>query len=287
MAFTLARNSGANVPTEVQRWQYFLRRMRIPQVGGIDGDFGQKTEEGTKIFQLQAGLSANGKVNEATLGKAAELGYTILPDDYYETRADAGFPPEPADLDSPGNTFRNQTFTCFRFKQLQLSARGDPDGVVITRSCDGEFADWTSAKIVDIEIPQLAFAVGYPGRLTCHRRAADAIRAVFAAWEAADLLHLIRTFDGCFNPRYKRGKSPSDGAHGLKDSVDVTLLSNHAFGSALDINADDNPFGGPVAKIGRRGCVREMVEIANAHNLYWGGHYQSTKDGMHFELSRL
>lgn len=287
MPFTLERNSNRNIVTEVQRWQYFLRRMRIPQTGMIDGSFGRKTEEGTKIFQIQNGLSASGKVNLATLNKAAEFGYSILPDNHYRDRAAPGYPPRPDDLGSPSNAFRNRTFTCFKFKQLRRSARPDAEAIVITGSCDGAISDWSAEMIIDIEVPQLAFAVGYAGRVTCHKRAAASIAAVFAAWERADLLHLIRTYEGCFVPRYKREQAPPGGnGHGLRQSADVEELSNHAFGSAFDINAGDNGFGEPVQKIGQRGCVRELVEIANQHGLYWGGHFGTT-DGMHFELARL
>jgi len=31
---------------------------------------------------------------------------------------------------------------------------------------------------------------------------------------------------------------------------------------------------------------RELVEAANSIGIYWGGHF-STKDGMHFEISKL
>jgi hypothetical protein len=35
-----------------------------------------------------------------------------------------------------------------------------------------------------------------------------------------------------------------------------------------------------------KGSVRELVPIASEQGWYWGGHYQSRKDGMHFELVR-
>ena len=38
---------------------------------------------------------------------------------------------------------------------------------------------------------------------------------------------------------------------------------------------------------GRRGSVRELVEAANSLGIYWGGHFSTTKDGMHFEISKL
>lgn len=287
MPFTLARFASNNVVTEVQRWQYFLRRVKIDQTGRIDGSFGKKTEDGTKIFQIQAGLPPSGKVNLATLEKAREIQYTIVPDDYYSKLSSGSFPPKPAALHSPSNTFRNQHFTCFKFKQLRRDARPDAEAIVMTSSCDGEINDWRSQLIIDIEIPQLRFAVGYPGHVTCHRRAAKAIATLFEAWEAADLLHLVLSYEGCFVPRYKRRQAPPGaGGHGLRKSSDVSALSNHAFGSAFDINAGDNPFGEPPQKFGRRGCTRELVEIANQKGLFWGGHFDSN-DGMHFEIAKL
>src|SRR5262245_52902142 len=56
MPFFLKRG-GNNVPLEVQRWQYFLRKQNISQVGRIDGQFGLKTENATKFFQVQHGIS--------------------------------------------------------------------------------------------------------------------------------------------------------------------------------------------------------------------------------------
>jgi Putative peptidoglycan binding domain len=78
MPFQLSR-AGNNVPAEVQRWQYFLRKQGIDQVGLIDAEFGLNTELATKFFQVKHGISANGKVTESTLLKAKEFGYTLLP----------------------------------------------------------------------------------------------------------------------------------------------------------------------------------------------------------------
>ena len=286
MPFTLSRG-GPNVVAEVQRWQYFLRRMRIPQTGLIDGSFRMKTETGTKIFQMQAGLPVTGKVNATTLGKAEEHGYTILPDTYYQERAGDAFPAEPDDLSSPSNSFRNDKFTCFKFLQRPRPPRPDREAVIIKGACDGSTSDWEAEMIVDIEVPQLEFAVGYPGRVTCHKRVAEQIAALFKAWQDADLLHLITRYDGCFVPRYKRGQAPHpSNGHGTRKSSDVPELSNHSFGSAFDINADDNPFGERPVFCGERGCTRELVAIANQHGLFWGGHF-NTRDGMHFEVARL
>ena len=154
-------------------------------------------------------------------------------------------------------------------------------------SCDGALPDWTAAQIVEIAVPQLRFATGFNGTVRCHRRAAGQIKRLFEAWERADLLHLIRSYDGCFVPRYKRRQAPPGaGGHGLKSSVNVAELSNHSFGSAFDINAVDNPFGAIPAMCGQRGATRELVAAANAEGIFWGGHFD-TRDGMHFELAKV
>ncbi len=286
MAFRLARGA-RNIVTEVQRWQYFLRKRGIAQVGSIDGDFGLKSETGTKMFQASVGLPANGKVDDRTLAAAAALGYSIKPDDFYDKLRAAGGPPKPSSLTSPDNPSRNRDFTCFKFRQLRRDLRPDKEAIVIRGSCDGTTPDWVAGKIVDIEMPQLRFARGYNGTFRCHKLAAPIFKRLFERWEQADLLHLILTYEGCFVPRYKRGQAPDvDAGHGDRESKDVGALSNHSFGSAFDINYADNMLGSVPADWGTHGCVRELVAAANAEKIYWGGHF-NTKDGMHFEISKL
>jgi hypothetical protein len=286
MAFRLARGA-RNIVTEVQRWQYFLRKRGIAQVGAIDGDFGLKSETGTKMFQASVGISPNGKVDDRTLTAAAALGYSVKPDDYYDQLKASGGPPAPGNLTSPGNASRNRDFTCFKFRQLRRDLRPDKEAIVIRGSCDGTIADWVADKIVDIEMPQLRFARGYNGAFRTHRLAAPQFKRLFERWERDDLLHLILTYEGCFVPRYKRNQAPAgDAGHGDRESKDVPQLSNHSFGSAFDINYADNLLGSVPADWGAHGCTRELVAAANAEKIYWGGHF-GTQDGMHFEISKL
>jgi hypothetical protein len=287
MPFTLSRSGRGNVPAEVQRWQYFLRRLNIPQAGSIDGQFGMKTEAGTRIFQLGAGLPATGKVDVRTLEQASQRGYTIVADDHYQRRAGTAFP-RPPDFSSPSNATRNRDFTCFTFLQRPLSQRPDAEAIVIKASCNGQHPDWENAHIVEFDMPQLKFARGFNGTFRCHVKAAPLFKTLFAKWEQDDLLHLILSYEGCFVPRYKRGKAPPGAnGHGEKQSSDVDKLSNHSFGSAFDINFVDNMLDSEPALCGQRGSVRELVAAANAIGIFWGGHFGSPLDGMHFEISRL
>ncbi|NWF80917.1 MAG: hypothetical protein HXY37_12855 [Chloroflexi bacterium] len=67
-----------------------------------------------------------------------------------------------------------------------VRASGDP--VTITNG-------WEHEHLVDVSIPQLAqIRGGNGGRLRFHRIAAAQLQRLFAAWEAAGLLQLIKTF---------------------------------------------------------------------------------------------
>jgi D-alanyl-D-alanine carboxypeptidase/Putative peptidoglycan binding domain len=285
MSFFLSRG-GKNVPAEVQRWQYFLRKSGYAQAGKIDADFGTNTETATKFFQVNCGITPTGKVDLRTIERAATFGYVVVDDDYYATRQ-GDYPKPPTALTSPNSATRNRDFSCFKFLQRPLANRPDAEAMVIQGSCDGAIPDWTEANIVRVEVPQLTFAIGYTGSIRVHRNAAEAIQALFANWEREGLLHLILSYEGCFVPRYKRKHAPPGlGGHTVKKSSDVGSLSNHSFGSAFDINYTDNQLGTEPAACGMRGSVRELVDAATAAGIYWGGFF-SNKDGMHFEISEL
>jgi hypothetical protein len=262
-------------------------KQNVPQVGRIDGQFGLKTENATKFFQLQHNISVTGEFDAMTRDAAKTLGYQVVPDNHYDDKTGKQFPPKPRNLRSPSNESRNEGLGCFKFKQLPLANRADPDEIVVLGSCDGATDDWRRTNIVDIEIPQLRFAAGFTSTVTCHKLVAPQLKKLFARWEELDLLHLVRDFDGTFSPRYKRGRSPSDAGHGVKRSADVDGLSNHAFGSAMDVNAEDNSFGKQPALCPMRGCVRELVAPASEIGFFWGGYFSSPKDGMHFEFANF
>jgi hypothetical protein len=283
MPFLLSRG-GRNIPAEVQRWQYFLLKHDFKQVGAIDGRFGAKCELATKYFQTQQGIKVTGSLDGTTLNAAQKLGYTVLPNDYYKVRAGTDWPDKPQGVKSPSNKWRNDTFHCFEFTQLARKYRDSKESIVLGGSCDGKVKDWTKEYIEEISIPQLRFAKAYPGYVLCHKLASDYFRALFEAWEQADLLHLILYYDGCFVPRYKRHQAPGDAAQPARKSSDVDQLSNHSFGSAMDMNFVQNQFPATPALCGEVGSTRELVEAAAKLGFYWGGFFL---DGNHFELAHL
>ncbi|PIL20751.1 hypothetical protein P775_07960 [Puniceibacterium antarcticum] len=290
MPFKLARG-GNNIPAEVQRWQYFLLRRGIPQVGRVDADFGQKTEDATRIFQLQQNLSTSGKLDATTIETAKAFGYTVLPDDYYQQRNGANWPPRPDGLSSPNNAWRNSNLGCFDYIQKASKFRDRIERIVIKGDCAGTTNDWTQAQINDLRSSAFSHADGYNGYFRVHGKAKDALEELLNQWKAADLLHLVISFAGAFDPRYIFGYNPGNSPQPKRKSTDPDhggKLSNHAFGSAFDINATWNWIGNEPARCGSKGSVRELVEAANRAGFYWGGHFGGGRiDGMHFELAAL
>ena len=192
-----------------------------------------------------------GKLDARTLDVAQTIGYTVQPNNYYSEPSSAGFPARPSasTLASPDNATRTANFKCFKFKLPPRDQRPDKEGIVI----DGKLRR-QRPRLDRRQCHQHRHTSAQVRERLCQRpvsharEAAPQFAALFAKWEAADLLHLIMSFEGCFVPRYKRGLTrpplPNAG-HGIKKSTDADAgrLSNHAFGSAFDINFTDNQLG--------------------------------------------
>jgi len=63
-------------------------------------------------------------------------------------------------------------------------------------------------------------------------------------------------------------------------------LSNHAYGLALDVNSNTNPYIENLSSIGSRSDYTDMpewfVQLWRDEGYGWGGDWQSKKDAMHF-----
>jgi hypothetical protein len=238
----------------VERWQEFLLGQGFDPEG-TDGVFGDDTEAATLAFQRAAGVPASGIVDAATLAAARARG--AAPE-----AADAGddFPPRPPFPPLLGNDARAALFGRFAFVAAPLP--GNKENIRIT---DG----WEQAEIVTVSLPQLRPLTGRD-TVRFHRKAAGQMRALWADWERAGLLKHVTSWGGTFVPRFIRGST--------------TTLSNHAFGTAFDINMKENALGAVPAMRGQPGCVRDLVAAAHASGFYWGGHFKR-RDGMHFEIA--
>lgn len=178
---------------------------------------------------------------------------------------DTSYPPKPDFLPLRDTAARQALFGRFDYV---LDPK--PDNAENIRITDG----WDAREIVTVQVTtrNVAGRAG-PFSFPFNKKAAPQLQALWAEWERAGLLDRILTFDGSFVPRLIRGSSAS--------------LSCHAFGAAFDINAAYNPLNQMPALVGKTGSVRELVEIANRHGFFWGGHFRTRLDGMHFEVARL
>jgi hypothetical protein len=120
--------------------------------------------------------------------------------------------------------------------------------------------------VTQVVVPQLKDVPGSNGgKLRFHKRAHEQFRAVFDLIEKRGQLHFIKSCGGTFNPRLRR---PTSG-HLSK------LPSNHAFGTAIDLNEDDPGFGDSVAPV---------APVFEAFGFIWG---KAFNDPMHFEVGQL
>jgi D-alanyl-D-alanine carboxypeptidase-like protein len=63
-------------------------------------------------------------------------------------------------------------------------------------------------------------------------------------------------------------------------------LSNHASGTAVDLNADRHPLGTSPSKTFNKDQIAEIHKILaeTGHLVRWGGDYTGRQDPMHFEI---
>jgi hypothetical protein len=249
-----------SIGNDVKKWQYFLIGQRL-YFGQISGKFDEQTSDSTKAFQIMYNLNPDGKVGNYTIGQAMLLGFGLVTDEEGDITSDS-FPEKPNFPPLTSNEERQKIFG--ELKYISDPEPDNPENIKITNG-------WDKENIIKVNIKQLKAIKGSEA-VYFHKKAANQLVKVFNDWEKHNLIHNILTWDGAYNPRFVRGSKKT--------------LSNHAFGTAFDINYAWNKLGVIPALVGQKGCVRTLVEIANENGLYWGGHF-TRRDGMHFEIAKV
>jgi hypothetical protein len=104
-----------------------------------------------------------------------------------------------------------------------------------------------------------------PKRIYCNRDMVAPLTAAFRNLISRGFVTELKTWDGCFNIRKKRG---------------LASLSLHSWGIAIDVNAFENGLNQtPKLSAGFVKCFTDA-------GFDWGGTWQR-KDGMHFQLSKI
>jgi D-alanyl-D-alanine carboxypeptidase len=104
-----------------------------------------------------------------------------------------------------------------------------------------------------------------PKKIYCNRAMIEPLTHAFNNIISRGLVRQLKTWDGCYNLRKKRG---------------ATSMSLHSWGIAIDINAAWNPFG-------KKGNISpELVKCFTDAGFDWGGAW-SKPDFMHFQLNQI
>jgi hypothetical protein len=76
------------------------------------------------------------------------------------------------------------------------------------------------------------------------------------------------------------------GGYNHRTIAGTNRLSNHAHGSAIDINWSRNGVGSGAGELGNQLGSDKVREIAKKYGLKWGGDFKSNNDPMHFEVDK-
>ena len=104
-----------------------------------------------------------------------------------------------------------------------------------------------------------------PKKIYCNKDLIAPLQLALTNIIERDLIPQLRTWDGCFNIRKKRGG---------------TSRSLHAWGVAIDINAAWNGFGNTPT------MSKELIRCFTDAGFDWGGTWRKP-DGMHFQLKEI
>jgi hypothetical protein len=122
---------------------------------------------------------------------------------------------------------------------------------------DGHMVMWDVPKELEIGV--------IPKKLYCNKDLVAPLSKAFKALITTGYVKELKTWDGCFNIRKKRGGS---------------TMSLHSWGVAVDVNAYDNCFG--CSPKFSKGFVKCFTDAG----FNWGGNWKKP-DGMHFELAKI
>lgn len=208
---------------------------------GTDGAFGPRTEQAVRRFELQHHLNVDGIINASVA----------------------------VELDKP-----DTTLIAAATPLVHVSGFPHDDTASLLAFYGKPWED--SSLLTHVPMPFRLTYTEDNGRVLMvtsvvfHRKASDRLLAAYTAiWDlyGHDLGALDATrftkFSGSYNYRPVRGSS---------------RLSVHAFGAAVDHDAEDNPLGST-----RNTIPMDIVACFTAQGFFWGGDYTGRRDNMHFQ----
>ena len=104
-----------------------------------------------------------------------------------------------------------------------------------------------------------------PKRIYCNKDLIGPLSEAFKKLIDTKAVNELKTWDGCFNIRQKRG---------------LISMSLHSWAIAVDVNEFENGIN-QIPKLSK-----EFVECFTSSGFDWGGTW-TRKDGMHFQLAKI
>jgi len=139
--------------------------------------------------------------------------------------------------------------------------------MVISADCLKKYGEPSASNkwLVLFDVPpELEIGV-IPKRIYCNKDLIQPLTQAFKNLIERGLVSELKTWDGCFNIRKKRG---------------LNSMSLHSWAIAVDVNAFENGLGKEPK------LSAEFVKCFTDAGFDWGGTWKR-KDGMHFQLSKI
>jgi len=138
--------------------------------------------------------------------------------------------------------------------------------MITSKQCFAKYGDPKLEKYLTLwDVPTFLELGVIPKKIYCNRDLIASLTKALNNVIDRGLIEQIKTWDGCFNIRTKRG---------------ATSMSIHAWALAIDINAAWNGFGKTPT------INNDLVKCFKDAGFDWGGDW-SKPDGMHFQLRDL
>ena len=138
--------------------------------------------------------------------------------------------------------------------------------MVTSKDCLKKYGDPSNERNMFVWDVPSELEIGHiPKRIYCNKDLSGPLSLAFKNLIDRGIVGQLKTWDGCFNIRKKRGGATS---------------SLHSWGIAIDVNAAWNGFGKTPT------MSPEMVKCFTDAGFDWGGTWKKP-DGMHFQLSKL
>jgi len=140
--------------------------------------------------------------------------------------------------------------------------------MITSKDCFAKYGDPSANErrfMIVWDVPTALEHGSIPKRIYCNKDLIPLLEKAFKNVNDRGISAQIKTWDGCFNIRKKRG---------------AASMSLHSWGLAIDINAAWNGFGKKPT------MSPELVKCFTDAGFNWGGNWKRP-DGMHMEIAKL